>query len=56
MAITNTSNSGILFGGAEVRDSDELLQEAVDLARDADSVIAMVGLNTDREAEGYVHL
>jgi len=41
------------FGGAEVRGSDELLQEAVDLAKDADAVIAVIGLNNDWEAEAY---
>jgi beta-glucosidase len=30
-----------------------LLQEAVDLAKDADGVIAIIGLNTDWEAEAY---
>ena len=49
----NTSNAGVRLGGAEVRDSDELLQQAVDLAKDADGVIAIIGLNTDWEAEGY---
>jgi beta-glucosidase len=48
-----TSNAGVRLGGAEVRDSDELLQEAVDLAKDADCVIAIIGLNTDWEAEAY---
>ena len=47
------SDSGVRLGGAEVRNSDELLQEAVDLAKDADAVIAIIGLNTDWEAEGY---
>ena len=50
---SNTSNAGLRFGGAEVRDLDDLLQEAVDLAKDADSVIAIVGLDNDWEAEGY---
>ena len=47
------SNAGVRLGGAEVRDSDELLQQAVDLAKDADGVIAVIGLNTEWEAEGY---
>ena len=38
---------------AEVRDSDKLPRQAVDLAKDADGVIAIVDLNTDWEAEGY---
>jgi hypothetical protein len=43
------------LGGAEVQDSDELLQQAVNVAKDADAVIAIVGLNADWEAEGYNH-
>jgi hypothetical protein len=39
-----TSKSGLRLGGDEARDSDELLQEAVDLAKDADGVIAIIGL------------
>ena len=40
------------LGGTEIRDSDKLLEEAVDLAKDADGVIAIVGLNDDWETEG----
>ena len=39
------------LGGAGVQDSDKLLEEAV-LAKDADGVIAIVGLNDDWETEG----
>ncbi|KAF7299413.1 Glycoside hydrolase family 3 protein [Mycena indigotica] len=46
------SNPGVRLGGAEVRDSDELLSEAVALAKEADLVIAVVGLNADWETEG----
>ena len=35
----------------EVQDSDKF-EQAVDLARDADAVIAIVGLNDDWETEG----
>ena len=49
----NVSTTGALrLGGAEVHDSDKLLEEAVDLAKDADGVIAIVGLNDDWETEG----
>jgi beta-glucosidase len=41
------------FGGVEVQDSDKLLEQAVDLAKDADGVIAIVGLNDEWEMEGY---
>ena len=43
---------GIRLGGAEVRNPDDLMNQAVDLAREADVVIAVVGLNTDFETEG----
>ncbi|KAJ7472420.1 beta-glucosidase [Mycena galericulata] len=46
------SNPGVRLGGAEVVDADELLAEAVALAKDADAVIAVVGLNADWETEG----
>ena len=42
----------IRLGGAEVQDSDKLLEQAVELAKDADAVIAIVGLNSDWETEG----
>ncbi|VDB99542.1 unnamed protein product [Peniophora sp. CBMAI 1063] len=47
------TNAGVRLGGAEVRDPDELMEEAVALARDADVAIAVVGLNADWESEGY---
>ncbi|KAF8995211.1 beta-glucosidase [Cyathus striatus] len=47
------SNPGLQVGGAEVNDADALMQQAVDLAKDADAVIAVVGLNADWETEGY---
>lgn len=45
--------AGVRLGGAEVRDSDELMNQAVELAKEADVVIAVVGLNPDFETEGY---
>ncbi|GJE88185.1 glycoside hydrolase family 3 protein [Phanerochaete sordida] len=47
------SNPGLQLGGAEVRDAQELLDSAVQLAREADVAIAVVGLNADWESEGY---
>ncbi|EKM56180.1 glycoside hydrolase family 3 protein [Phanerochaete carnosa HHB-10118-sp] len=47
------SNPGVQLGGAEVRDPDELLDSALQLAREADVVIAVVGLNAEWESEGY---
>lgn len=41
------------LGGAEVIDPDETIVQAVELAKDADVVIAVVGLNADWETEGY---
>ncbi|KAJ7182828.1 beta-glucosidase [Mycena crocata] len=46
------SNPGVRLGGAEVVGSDDLLAEAVALAKEADAVIAIVGLNGDWETEG----
>ncbi|KAF7296605.1 Glycoside hydrolase family 3 protein [Mycena chlorophos] len=46
------SNPGVRLGGAEVRGGDELIAEAVGLAKDADVVVAVVGLNADWETEG----
>ena len=40
-----TSNSGVHLGGAEVRVSYKLLQEAADLSKD--KVISIIGLNID---------
>ncbi|TFY57890.1 hypothetical protein EVJ58_g6745 [Rhodofomes roseus] len=47
------SNPGVRLGGQEVVDPDVLMAEAVQLAREADAVIAVVGLNADWETEGY---
>jgi beta-glucosidase len=47
------SNPGVRLGGSEVEDEDVLMQKAVDLAKEADVVIAVVGLNGDWETEGH---
>ncbi|KAF9473031.1 hypothetical protein BDN70DRAFT_817828 [Pholiota conissans] len=47
------SNPGVRLGGVEVQDSDNLMTSAVKLAREADAVIAIVGLNGEWETEGY---
>lgn len=47
------SNPAVQLGGAEVQDADEMITKAVDLAKEADIVIAVVGLNGDWETEGY---
>ncbi|KAG6834182.1 hypothetical protein H0H93_011355, partial [Arthromyces matolae] len=47
------STSGLRLGGAEVIDADATLAEAVQLAKEADVTIAIVGLNGDWEAGGY---
>ncbi|KAI0956541.1 hypothetical protein AcW1_005197 [Taiwanofungus camphoratus] len=46
-------NPGVRLGGAEVQDPDALMESAVRLAREADAVVAVVGLNADWETEGY---
>jgi hypothetical protein len=50
-----TSVPALRLGGAEVQDSDELLQQAVNVAKDADAVLAIVGSNANWEVEGYNH-
>lgn len=47
------STAGVRLGGAEVRNSDDLMNEAVEAAKEADVVVAVVGLNADFETEGY---
>ncbi|KAH9994097.1 glycoside hydrolase family 3 protein [Russula compacta] len=47
------TGAGVRLGGAEVQDSEELLESAVKLAEDADAIIAVVGLNADWESEGH---
>jgi hypothetical protein len=39
--------AGVRLGGAEVHVPEELLESAVEVAKDADAVIAIVGLNSD---------
>ncbi|TFY77060.1 hypothetical protein EWM64_g6952 [Hericium alpestre] len=46
-------NAGVRLGGAEVVDPDTEMENAVQLAKEADAVIAVVGLNSDWESEGY---
>ena len=41
------------FGGVEVQDPDKQLEQAVDLAKEADAVIAIIGLNNEWEMEGF---
>lgn len=47
------SNPGVKLGGAEVRDPEHMIEEAVQFAKEADVVIAVVGLNAEWETEGY---
>ncbi|KAF5369139.1 hypothetical protein D9757_011062 [Collybiopsis confluens] len=47
------SNPAVQLGGDTVEDFDRLLDQAVSVAKDADAVIAIVGLNADWETEGY---
>lgn len=41
------TTAGVRLGGAEVQDPEERIKCAVGLAKDADTVIAVVGLNAD---------
>jgi len=47
------SNPGVRLGGAEVIDPDVKMAQAVEIAKKADVVLAIVGLNADWETEGY---
>jgi beta-glucosidase len=46
------SNPGIMLGGSEVSDPNVLMEAAVNAAKEADVVIAVVGLNAEWETEG----
>lgn len=48
-----SSNPGVRLGGAVVENTDSLMTRAVEISRDADVVIVVVGLNSDWETEGY---
>ncbi|KAF9552266.1 glycoside hydrolase family 3 protein [Agrocybe pediades] len=47
------SNPGVRLGGAAVEDHDQLMDNAVKLAKEADVAVVVVGLNADWETEGY---
>jgi len=47
------SNPAVQLGGDTVEDFDKLMDRAVSVAKEADAVIAVVGLNADWETEGY---
>jgi beta-glucosidase len=47
------SAPGVQLGGAEVVDPDKMIAKAVELAKDADAVIAIVGLSAGWELEGH---
>jgi beta-glucosidase len=47
------SSAGVRLGGAEVIDENVKMAEAVEIAKEADVVVAIVGLNGDWESEGY---
>jgi len=43
----------VRLGGAPVEDHDQLMESAVQLAKEADVAVVVVGLNADWETEGY---
>ncbi|KAL0580048.1 hypothetical protein V5O48_001983 [Marasmius crinis-equi] len=47
------SNPAIRLGGCPVASDDELMSSAVQLAKEADVVIAVVGINAEIETEGF---
>ena len=48
-----SGTAGVRLGGAEIQDPDKMIEEAVQIAGEADVVIAVVGLNADWESEGH---
>jgi beta-glucosidase len=47
------SNPGVQLGGSEIEDPEMLMEQAVKAAKEADVVVAVVGLNAEWETEGY---
>ncbi|KAL0065948.1 hypothetical protein AAF712_007075 [Marasmius tenuissimus] len=47
------SNPAVRLGGAPVASPDELMSSAIELAKEADAVIAVVGINAEIETEGF---
>ncbi|KZO92432.1 glycoside hydrolase family 3 protein [Calocera viscosa TUFC12733] len=46
-------NAGVRLGGYPILDEEEGIHDAVEIAKAADAVIVVVGLNGDWESEGY---
>ena len=51
--VVMNDTAAVWLGGAEVQHPDRMIEEAVQIAREADVVIAVVGLNSQWESEGY---
>ncbi|KZT51279.1 glycoside hydrolase family 3 protein [Calocera cornea HHB12733] len=51
--IVPNPHAGMRLGGHPLLDEEEGIKEAVELAKSADAVIVVVGLNGDWESEGY---
>ncbi|KAF8530574.1 glycosyl hydrolase family 3 C-terminal domain-containing protein [Hysterangium stoloniferum] len=47
------TQAGVRLGGRDVISEDKLMESAVQLAKEADVVIVVIGLNSDWESEGY---
>jgi beta-glucosidase len=47
------TQAGIALGGHDVVDPDEMMESAVQLAKEADVAMVVIGLNSDWETEGH---
>ncbi|KXH30952.1 glycoside hydrolase family 3 [Colletotrichum salicis] len=51
--VVSFGGSGVRIGGVEVRDADQEIRRAAELAKSVDQVVVCVGLNADFEQEGH---
>ncbi|KAI3545279.1 glycoside hydrolase family 3 [Colletotrichum abscissum] len=51
--VVSFGGGGVRIGGVEVRDADEEIHRAAELAKSVDQVVICVGLNADFEQEGH---
>jgi len=52
-SLSNESRGGCRFGGGRLLEDDEGVSEALEVAKQAETVVLVVGLNNDWESEGY---
>ncbi|KAL2880327.1 beta-glucosidase [Colletotrichum sp. CLE4] len=51
--VVSFGGGGVRIGGVEVRDADQEIRRAAELAKSVDQVVVCVGLNADFEQEGH---